>query len=237
MIGRNNVGGGGSSSAWYAYIQVSTDANAIITAVNPAGNSYTRTADSTGSLIIVVGYPGTYTISETGTTPQTVVVADYGVAYPVTIHIPTFNGTFINNGAEAVEFSKYEYTYSYYSGRTPFTLENMYYTAGGIAYSTVFIEQASGGSGLYITTSAYDRSGFNSLTCKGIKSNGTYYPVAVDKNSLTIKGQWQSMSSTWGDLTLPLSVLDDHGEYRFGILAIGSEQSSASCYLNSLKLQ
>lgn len=94
--GRTNAGhGGGSSWSWYAYIQVSTDANASITATNPAGNTYTKQANSSGSVIFTVAYPGTYTISETGATSKTVVVADYGVAYPVSIYVPAPTGDYI----------------------------------------------------------------------------------------------------------------------------------------------
>ena len=237
MVGRTNVFSGTQTSQWYAYIQVSTDANAVITAVNPAGNSYTKTADSTGSAIFIVAYPGTYTISETGATSQTVVVADYGVAYSVSIHIPTFNGILINDGAEVVDFSEYGYHYSSYNERTPYVLQNMGYTVGGVLYNTVYIEMSSGYSGLYISTNAYDRSGYSNLIAKGIKSNGIFYPVAVSKNSLTIQALSYSMSSSWGDITVSLSGLDDYGEYRFGILAIGSSETTATCYLNSLKIQ
>lgn len=237
MIGRTNVGGNAPASLWYAYIQVSTDANAVITAVNPAGNSYTKTADENGSAIFIVAHPGTYTISETGATSQTVVVADYGVAYTVSIHVPIFNGTLINNGTETVDFSEYAYHYSSYDERSPYILQNMVYTVGGTSYNTVYIEQVSGYSGLYISTNAFNRSGYSNLIAKGIKSNGDFYPVAVSKNSLTIQALSYPMSNSWGDITVSLSGLDDDGEYRFGILAVGSSLSTATCYLNSLKIQ
>lgn len=238
MVGRSNaIIGSGSVWSWYAYIQVSTDANTSITAVNPAGNSYTKTADANGSCTFTVAYPGTYTISETGTTSKTVVVADYGVIYSVSIHLPVFSGILINDGAEAVDFSEYGYHYSSYTERTPYILQEMGYTAGGVLYSTVYIEMASNYSGLYITTNAYDKTGFTKLTCKGIKSNGTYYPVAVAKNSLTIAAQSYVISANWGDTTVSLTGIND-GEYRFGILAIGSSSSStATCFLNSMKLE
>lgn len=124
MLGRTNAGVNSTASQWYAFIQVSTDANAVITAVNPAGNSYTKTADGTGSCIFIVAYPGTYTISETGAQSQTAVVADYGVTYSVSIYLPAPTGTYIIQGGNyQVNMSRaaaVPISYSHISQNTPY---------------------------------------------------------------------------------------------------------------------
>ena len=94
MIGKTNVGGGGSN--FVAYIAVATDPNALISAVNLAGDVFTGTANSSGSLVLTVRNPGTYTLSETGGGTGSVVVSDYGVTYSVSVYY--FGGYFIRNG-------------------------------------------------------------------------------------------------------------------------------------------
>lgn len=85
-IRTNASTGGGGSASFTAYIQVTTDASASITATNLAGNTYTGTADSTGALLLEVNDAGTYTVSITGTTfSNTVAVIDNGASYSVTV--------------------------------------------------------------------------------------------------------------------------------------------------------
>ncbi|MBR6836020.1 MAG: hypothetical protein IKM72_08480, partial [Oscillospiraceae bacterium] len=54
------IGSGGGGSAFLAYLQVATDPNAVITAVNLAGDTFSGTADSTGALVLNITEPGTY---------------------------------------------------------------------------------------------------------------------------------------------------------------------------------
>ena len=98
MTGRTNVGGGGSD--FTATIQVSTDPNAVITAVNLAGDTFSGTANASGNLSLVVNKPGTYAISETGGGLASVVVSDYGGTYSVSVYI--FDGYVIKNGLYTV---------------------------------------------------------------------------------------------------------------------------------------
>lgn len=239
MIGRTNAGQrGGGSWSWFAFIQVTTDANASITAVNPAGNSYTKTADSSGSVIFTVAYPGTYTISETGATSQTVVVADYGVAYNVTIHVPTFDGYLIRDGVEKVSFTGHEYVYSYYQGRSPSIGYGYTWTYSGHTYNGLYVENYNGASGLYITSSAYGISSYSYLQCFGIMNTKSCYAVAVDESTLSVAVQ-ELVKSGGGTTSVSLSGLDSTKNYRFGLWALGNADYSAieSSYITTLRLQ
>lgn len=114
MIGKTNVGGGGGSSSFTAYIQITTDPSASITAVNLAGDTYSGTADNTGSLTLTVHNPGTYTLTESYsgmTATGTVVVPDINQYYATTIL--TWNGELYDHGDE---FSLYTGGWSLTSG-------------------------------------------------------------------------------------------------------------------------
>ena len=92
----NAVIGSGGGSNFIAYIQVTTDANAQISAVNLHGDAFSGTANSSGALTLTVTAPGTYTVSETGGGTATVAVIDYGVAYRIAVY--AFNGYLIRDG-------------------------------------------------------------------------------------------------------------------------------------------
>ena len=180
MVGRTNAVIGGSSWSWYAYIQVSTDANASITAVNPAGNSYTKTADANGSCTFTVAYPGTYTISETGATSQTVVVADYGVAYQISIYAIVFDGRIITNGTPNVSMTALGTVGKSYTSKAP-NVSTQQLNVGGTYYTTKFVS-VSNGSGMYITEESYTVSNYTKI-CANIQlyNNSSY--LCIDDDS------------------------------------------------------
>lgn len=104
MVGRTNVGGGGSTFS--ATLQITTDANATIVAVNPAGNRFTGTANSSGSLSLTINKPGTYTVTATsGSTSAsgTVAVADNEGTVAFTLY--TWNGQLYYRGNEYEEYT------------------------------------------------------------------------------------------------------------------------------------
>lgn len=232
MVGRTNAGGGGSASQWYAYIQVSTDANAIITAVNPAGNSYTRTADSTGALTIVVSYPGTYTISETGATSQTVVVADYGVVYSVTIHISTFNGILINDGVEVVQFKAMGVTGYNYTAKAPSIIHTSVSVSGNL-YNIVY-PGLSNGAGAYVSEEAYDLTGYSSLVMTGRYGQGVNSIILIQENGTTDSYADTLSATSWNNYSLSLSTVDKTKKYHCGIEIMSS--GTAYIEVNALKL-
>ena len=237
MVGRTNAGGGGSASQWYAYIQVSTDANAIITAVNQAGNSYTRTADSSGSLIIVVGYPGTYTISRTGATSQTVVVADYGVAYPVSIYA-AFTGKLIENGVEVVPFDGEAITSYSLPQKIP-TITHEVTVSGGISYNCVGAELTNG-AGMYLCRTPVSISNFTKISVVAEMLTTYSFGVCVVEEGVTgVPSKTLSFGSDLGvmytrELAFSTYGINTSKKYRFGIYI--SDYINAKGYIHSLKL-
>ena len=84
----------GCTNSWYqsyrfsATIHIESEANVSVTAVNPAGNQYTGTTNSSGVLNLTVKYPGTYTVTGTkGTDTASAVVEafDNGQTYNVAV--------------------------------------------------------------------------------------------------------------------------------------------------------
>lgn len=224
MIGRNNVGGGGSSSTWYAYIQVSTDANAHISAINLHGDVYQGTANSSGSLVITVYNPGTYTVSETGGGATTVVVSDYGVAYNVSIY--NFDGLFIVSGETSVQFSAIAYPYSSYTGIAP-TIETDYFND----IKVISVIQGSG-SGRYLTTNSYNISSFSQFKVNAV-SNGTSHFFIMDENG---GYTWLADATDYymAEITASLSGFDRSKKYKFGVWLFGEYQR---CQISNMRLQ
>ena len=157
MIGKTNVGGGGSN--FIAYIAVSTDPNAQISAVNLAGDVYTGTASASGSLLLPVRNPGTYTVSETGAGTATVVVSDYGAAYSVSLYL--FVGNIISDGEIVVNGGMFTEGYPYYNynGVAP----SITGSSREQGYDCIITAMPSSGSGFWITNNAFDISEYNSL--------------------------------------------------------------------------
>ena len=230
--GRTNAGhSGGSSWSWYAYIQVSTDANASITATNPAGNTYTKQANSSGSVIFTVAYPGTYTISETGATSKTVIVADYGVIYPVSINIPTFDGKLINDGVAVVSYSAGGMSGTNLSQRTP-SLASLSHEG----YNCILVSIGSSGAGMYVSTNAYSISGYSNLVLIGQYGESSCGMVAVLEGETTAPAKKQYLQTTsFATFNMSLSDLDSTKKYKFGVFV--QSGSEAAIWVNSLKLQ
>ena len=181
MVGRSNaIIGSGSSWSWYAYIQVSTDANASITATNPAGNTYTKTANSSGAVTFTVAYPGTYTISETGATSVTVVVADYGVAYQASIYAIVFDGRIITDGTPNVSMVAVGAVGKTYTSKVP-NVSTQQINVGGTYYNTKFVS-VSNGSGMYITEENYDLSSYTKM-CINFQLYNTACSLCIDDDN------------------------------------------------------
>ena len=249
MVGRTNAGiSGGSSSTWYAYIQVSTDANAVITAVNPAGNSYTKTADSTGSAIFIVSYPGTYTISETDAPSQTVVVADYGVAYSVSIHVPPPVGTYlILNGNPQVTFSRAAAIPLSYASLInqdqPFISTGVSRTnpVTGSTESTVLVNQDNASSGgCYFASNVVDLTRYSKL-CINMWYGQNYANLYFGVFS-SVSGGWiNSVSDTQANYqTTSISTVLNialSASYYIGVYVINdSSHSNTNAFIRDLYL-
>ena len=247
MIGRTNAcSGSGSSSLWYAYIQVSTDANAVITAVNPAGNSYTKTADSTGSAIFIVSYPGTYTISETDAPSQTVVVADYGVAYSVSIHVPPPAGTYlILNGNPQVTFSRAAAIPSSYSQshETPYITTGVSKTnpVTGATENWLLYQQGSANSGgCYFTSSVVDLTRYSKL-CINMFYDQVYANLYFGIFS-SVSGGWVNVVSSTQAQYQTTSILTYlnislNSSYYIGVYGLNdSSHSNTNIYIRDLYL-
>ena len=247
MIGRTNVGGNAPASLWYAYIQVSTDANAVITAVNPAGNSYTKTADENGSAIFIVAYPGTYTISETGATSQTVVVADYGVAYSVSIHVPEPAGYYlIKNGNPQESFTRAGAVPSSYSVQheqpfisTGITKANP--ITGNMENWVLFQLESSNAGGYYGAVNSVDLTGYTKL----------YINMFYNQNYANLYfGVFYSISGGWinvvtdkmasyqsGGISTVLNLPSTTNSYYIGMYGINdSSHSNTNAYIKDLYL-
>ena len=230
-IGRTNAGvGGGGSWSWYAYIQVSTDANASITAVNPAGNSYTKTADANGSCTCTVAYPGTYTISETGATSQTVVVADYGVIYPVSINIPTFDGKLITDGVATVSYTASGMTGTNLTAKTP-SLANL----SREGYNCILVSLGSSGAGMYVSTNAYSIGSYSDLVLIGQYGESSCGMCAVLEGETSAAKRQHLQITSFGTFTMSLSDLDRTKKYKFGVFVYSGSESAI--WVNNLKLQ
>lgn len=250
MVGRTNAGGVGSVSQWYAYIQVSTDANAIITAVNPAGNSYTRTADSTGALTIVVSYPGTYTISETGATSQTVVVADYGVAYNVTILVPPPVGMYIiQSGVPVQGMSAYAAlpTSASVSHDTPYAIKGVPKT-NPVTHEIddwVLVQQSNQNSGgCYVTQSKISTAGYSTLNINMIYDQpyaNLYFGLysTISGGWMTVVASTQAQYQTSGGISTTLNIAGSSsvGDVYIGVYVINdSSHSNTNAYIRDLYL-
>lgn len=98
MKGRVNALSG-SRLSFVAYLLISTDAGAQISAANTTGDTYSGTADSTGSLVLTVYNFGLYTITAVITGESTTVaVVENGHSYNVTI--TAWNGQLYDTGNE-----------------------------------------------------------------------------------------------------------------------------------------
>ena len=224
MVGRTNVSiGGGGGSAFLAYLQIATDPNAVITAVNLAGDTFSGTADSAGSLVLNITEPGTYTVTETDGEVRSIIIADNGGIYSITLH--AFDGNFIVSGVVVVDGGMTSVGYSY---------EGKFAVAPTITTSTIVSETAilqqqpsNGGSGIYRTSSRFYKGNYSSIRIRYIATHSssavTYYKtyvVAIDEdNVMTIIGTMND-SSSYTISSFSLSGLDSNSKYYFGILTV-----------------
>ena len=228
MIGKTNAGGGGGSN-FAAYLEVSTDAYAVITAVNLAGDTYSGTADSSGDLTLTIRKPGTYTVTETGGGSKTVVVADDGETYEV--RIIAFDGSLIVGGVEVIDngFSAEAYQTGAWTGSVPLISSVTYGTTQYIA-----VDLPSGGSksGIYVTTDAVSITDFSTYSFYGHQVTGSYcVAFAIDETGTE---QWNlgNLPDSDQTATFGLNALDPSKKWRFGIWIY----DVGHAYINELKL-
>lgn len=235
MVGRTNVGGGGGSgSSFLAYLQIATDPNAVITAVNLAGDTFSGTADNTGSLVLSITEPGTYTVTETDGGVETIAVADNGATY--TLSVISFNGEVIISGAVAVSsgMSALAWETQYSSGVTPSISQ------GSTSGDATIVATVTNGAGVYITTNAFSLANFSQIVCKGLK-NGNGIIVLLEEDAVAGTAptvQYNILYNSYQELSLSLSnssYYDSSKKYRIGVWLQGTSINMAN--INKLKLQ
>lgn len=213
MIGRTNVGGGGRN--FTATLQITTDPNAVITAVNLAGDTVSGTANASGSLTLNVSQPGTYTVTETDGGSETIVVADDGYTYVVEVY--AFDGTLIRNGLLVVAFESLGLNAGE-SGPTasPTTVDTE---------NAILIEQPDTNSGIYRTEDFIDISNYSSLAVRAKRnSNLTTYIYAYGSDGSS--GSLVNLTASLETTTISLSNLSRSVNWKFGVnLANGNSVS------------
>lgn len=245
MIGKTNAVIGGSTWSWYAYIQVSTDANASITATNPAGNTYIKTANSSGAVTFTVAFPGTYTISESGATSQTVVVADYGVSYSVSIYAaPSFNGRIILDGQYQISMSALAVAAINLTPEAPTIRTNVGkvnpFNQSQYLYCVEYKQYSSNSTGILLSANKVDVTSFNYLRINNIyyaNYQFIYFGVFDYLTSSTITPVVSGMASAAG-LTSSLDVSSVTGLKYVGVYgANDSNHYNSISYINALWME
>ena len=235
MVGRTNAGGGGGgSSSFVAYIQITTDANAVISAVNPAGDSFTGTADSTGSLTLTVTAAGTYTVSISGTASSTTVqVIDSGETYTATVL--SWDGTLYDNGDEYTGIT---------GGWVPLALGTTSNTKSppGITRYPTFIEAYQSGylqDGLFLTSEKVDLSSYTTLDIAystWCQITGELIVIAYDGSAIT-KIATLTVTTTQTASSISLGISSYTGEYRLGFELITAGNSNCRVYLRLMQMK
>ena len=225
--------GGGGGSNFSATLQIATDANAVITAVNLAGDTFSGTANSSGSLTLTITEPGTYTVTETGGGVKNIVIADNGETY--TVEVTAFDGVFINNGTIVITnglitFGDSSGAYGY-SSEAP-TVSNT--SLGG--NSVVLIYKAGSSSAGYCTSRDYvDKTSFSSLSITARATTGNVVVVAINEDTGTVTNIGSITSSAGSTLEgYSFSITGLSGKYRFGFREYGV---STRLFVGSMKLQ
>lgn len=210
MIGKTNVGGGGGS-VFTAYIQISTDPSASITAVNLAGDTYSGTADSTGSLTITVHNPGTYTITESYsgmTATETVVVPDIDRYYMITVI--TWDGTLYDSGTEYPITGGFDSTGGIIPTRNATSIQ--------IWCSTYT------GNDLFLTHEVINSAAFTSLNANVNGVGGNEMICLFDSNNNVVKYGTLTVGTAASTSTL---TIDTNGDYKYGIRHTGGNANFA----------
>ena len=218
MVGRTNASTGtGGGTAFEAYIQITTDANASITAVNLAGDTFSGTADNTGALVLTVTEPGTYTVTETDGGVETVIVADNGETYQITVI--AFDGYIITSAQVVVGsgMSALAYSYGGYTGTIPQV------DTTTVSGTSTIRAQVSGtaASGLYVTTGYFDLSNYTKVRVQ-YQRRGQVKIVAVDQTDQLVEIQ-SLTSESLTTAVYNLSGLDNTKKYRFGVLLLNGQ--------------
>ena len=219
MIGRTNVGGGGAQ--FRATLEITTDPNAVITATNPAGDSCSGTADSSGELTMTIKAPGTYTVEETDGGTETVVIADNGEIYLLTVN--AFDGNFIVNGHAVVETEAIPYQFSTYTGQAPTVSE----TYDSNRY-VVYMESAAGKSGIYLMKSFVSIADYTDVSITGWGSSTSAAVVKfvlVDENNNLVEIAESTNNRIDSVVQYSLSSIDKTKKYKFGVLLYGVASS------------
>ena len=233
-LGITNASTGGGGSTFSATLQIATDPNAVITAVNLAGDTFNGTADSSGSLILTITEPGTYTVTETDGGVESIIIADNGATYTLTI--TAFDGNMIVGGIVVVENGFYTegYSYSTYTATAPTITNNIPDSRIG---NSIRVTLNGGLSGIYVMTDLVSISSFSDLSYVAYTdtSTGKYSKaIAIDENdNLTELGSLPPYYQATG--TFALSNLDSSKKYRFGVWSYG--QYATSTMINKYVLQ
>lgn len=230
MTGRTNASIASGGSAFLAYLQVATDPNAEITAVNLAGDTFSGTADSTGALVLNITASGTYTVTETDGGEETIAIIDNGETY--TISVFAFTGAMITNGLPVVDFTTMAYAQGGYTAAHPTVTSPTIYQER----VATRVQTNTARFGIYKTTELFDISEYTRVTITGIVTSGAVKLVAIDENNaVTEISQWTGSSIT-STLVVGLSSLDNTKKYSFGVW-LGHPSVSTDCYIVGYSLQ
>ena len=233
-VGITNAGsgGGGGGSLFSATLQIATDANAVITAVNLAGDTFSGTADSSGSLTLTITEPGTYTVTETDGGVESVVIADNGATY--TVEVTAFDGVFINNGT--VVITNGLTTFGDSSGDYGYSSEAPTVSSTSLGSNNViFIYKAGNSSAGYCTSRDYvDKTSFSSLEIMARATTGNVAVVAIDEDTETVTNVGSITASAVSTLnSYSFSITSLSGKYRFGFREYGV---TTRLFVGSMKL-
>ena len=234
-LGRTNAGNGsgGGGSAFSATLQVATDANAVITAVNLAGDTFSGTANSSGALTLTITEPGTYTVTETNGGVESIVIADNGATYTLTV--TAFNGIFINNGS--IVITNGFTTYGDSSGAYGYSSEAPQVSNTSLGGSNVVLIYKAGSSsaGYCVSRDYVNVASFSSLSITARATTGNVAVVAIDESTETVTNIGSITSSAGSTLIeYSFNVTGLSGKYRFGVREFGA---ATRLFVGSMKLQ
>ncbi len=238
MKGRVNALSGRGSS-FIAYLLITTDGDAQITAVNTVGDSYSGTADSTGSLTLTVYNYGVYTITVVGTGTQTTVsVAENGQYY--NIAITTWDGELYDAGNEYAFktggwIAEQGRAYPQYTSIVP--------TIQKLSDRMVIRVSPNARIGAVITSDTIDITDYSTLyvTC----SNDYYHPGSsfmgyIEYYLVDSQGNFSAPTGFSFDntstMTFNLNIANYSGDYRIGFNVRSYQDYQSSSIFEELTL-
>lgn len=213
-VGKTNASTG-TASAFSAVLQIATDANAHITAVNLAGDTFSGTANGSGDLNLTITQPGTYTVTETDGGVESIAIADNGETYQLTVI--AFTGSVISDGTAIVSMTALAMDYSIYTGSAP-TISTSSYGDTPLLVST----ESGSYSGFYGTTNYFSLADYSYAKIRYYAS-GQVRLVAIDEDDQVtdiVRLSQESMPSS--EITYSISSLDRTMKYRIGFVHVGS---------------